>query len=162
MKKSLAIILAVLLVIAAVAAVILGIRLNEANKQVTSLTEQKEALTGEKEAALSENASLKTQLEEEKDIPFHQVMVDNRFGIREAAEKIIRKDHPEIVIVYESHPNGLLRKKIFEECMISEGYSPDRIRSYRVETDALFNGIPSYRLGLKLCSKIKGKFLFST
>jgi len=103
-----------------------------------------------------------TQLEEEKDIPFHQVMVDNRIGIREAAEKIIRKNYPEIVIVYESHPNGLLRKKVFEECMISGGYSPDRIRSYCVETDALFNGIPSYRLGLKLCAKIKGKFLFST
>ena len=32
-----------------------------------------------------------THLEEEKDIPFHQVMFDNRIGIREAAEKIIRK-----------------------------------------------------------------------
>ena len=103
-----------------------------------------------------------THLEEEKDIPFHQVMFDNRIGIREAAEKIIRKDYPEIVIVYESHPNGQLRKKIFEESLISEGYSPDRIRSYCVETDALFNGIPSYRLGLKLCPEIKGKFLFST
>ena len=103
-----------------------------------------------------------SNLEEEKDIPFHQVILDNRSGIREAVEKIIRKDYPEIVIVYEGHPNGLRRKKMFEECMVSAGYSPDRIRSYGVETDALRNGIPSYRLGLKLCPKIKGKFLFST
>ena len=103
-----------------------------------------------------------THLEEVQDIPFHQVMFDDRSGIREAVEKIIRKDYPEIVIVYEGHLNGRLRKKIFEECMISAGYSPDRIRSYCVETDALRNGIPSYRLGLKLCPNIKGRFLFST
>ena len=103
-----------------------------------------------------------THLEEVQDIPFHQVMFDNRSGIREAAEKISRKDNPEIVIVCENHPNGLRRKKIFEECLISAGYSPDRIRSYCVETGALRNGLPSYRLGLKLCPEIKGKFLFST
>lgn len=103
-----------------------------------------------------------THLEEELDLPYHQVLFDNRRGIREAAEKIMQSDHPEIVIVYESHPNGLLRKRTFEESMVSLGYPAGRIKSYAVETDALSNGIPSYRLGLKLCPSIRGKMMFST
>ena len=103
-----------------------------------------------------------THLEEELDLPFHQIMFDNSRGIREAVEKIIQLDPPEVLVVYEDHPNGMLRKEAFEKAVISGGYPMKRIKFSCVETDALSNAIPSYRLGLKLCSGIKGKFLFSS
>ena len=103
-----------------------------------------------------------THLEEELDLPFHQIMFDNSRGIRAAVEKILQQNPPEILIVYENHPNGLLRKEMFEKSVISGGYPEKQIKFYCVETDALTNAIPSYRLGLRLCSEIKEKFLFST
>ena len=103
-----------------------------------------------------------TNLEEIADLPFHEVVLDNRSGLREAAKKMMECPPEEVLIVYESHENGQNRKKIFENSICSLGYPEERIKSYRVETDALNNGVPSYRLGLQLCSEIKGKFLFST
>ena len=103
-----------------------------------------------------------THLEEELDLPFHQIMFDNSRGIREAVKKMIQQNPSEILIVYENHPNGILRKEAFEKTVIENGYPVKQIHFCCVETDALSNAIPSYRLGLKLCSKIEGKFLFST
>ena len=103
-----------------------------------------------------------THLEEELDLPFHQIMFDNSRGIRAAVEKILQQNPPEILIVYENHSNGLLRKEMFEKSVISGGYPEKQIKFCCVETDALTNAIPSYRLGLRLCSEIKEKFLFST
>ena len=103
-----------------------------------------------------------THLEEELDLPFHQIMFDNNRGIREAVEKILQQNFPEILVVYENHPNGILRKEAFEKAVISSGFPEKRIKFCCVETDALTNAIPSYRLGLRLCSEIKEKFLFST
>lgn len=103
-----------------------------------------------------------THLEEELDLPFHQIMFDNRRGFNDAADKIIALNPPEILVVYESHPNGLIRKKVFETAVISAGYPLEQITYHRIETDALANAIPSYRLGLSLSSRIQGKFLFST
>ena len=103
-----------------------------------------------------------THLEKELDLPFHQIMFDNSRGIREAVEKILQQNPPEILIVYENHAHGLLRKEMFEKKVISGGYPEKRIKFCCVETNALSDAIPSYRLGLKLCSGIKGKFLFST
>ncbi|MBQ6596145.1 MAG: LacI family DNA-binding transcriptional regulator, partial [Lentisphaeria bacterium] len=44
----------------------------------------------------------------------------------------------------------------------SLGYDSRRIQSCCVETAALLNGIPSYRLALELSTDIRGKFVFST
>lgn len=103
-----------------------------------------------------------THLEEVLDFPFHQIMYDNRRGIDEAVERVLVQDPAEILIVYESHKNGQNRKKLFEDSLIAAGYPAKRLRSHCVETDALVNAIPSYRVGLKLSSTVKGKFLYST
>ena len=103
-----------------------------------------------------------TNLEEVLDIPFHQVVWDNDRGIREAAEKIVKNPPEEFLIVYEDHRNGILRKQTMEKQLASLGYDTRGIRSCRVETAALLNGIPSYRLALELSKDIRGKFVFST
>ena len=103
-----------------------------------------------------------TNLEEIADLPFHEVVLDNGSGLREAAKKMMEFPPEEVLIVYESHENGKNRKNIFENSICALGYPEERIRSFIIETDALNNGVPSYRLGLQLCSEIKGKFLFST
>ena len=68
----------------------------------------------------------------------------------------------EFLIVYEDHRNGILRKQTMEKQLASLGYDTRCIRSCRVETAALLNGIPSYRLALELSRDIRGKFVFST
>ncbi|MBE6404988.1 MAG: GntR family transcriptional regulator [Lentisphaerae bacterium] len=103
-----------------------------------------------------------THLEDELELPFHQIMFNNRRGIDEAVERVLVQDPAEILIVYESHANGQCRKEIFEKSLIAAGYPAKQICSHCVETDALVNAIPSYRLGLKLSSKVQGKFIFST
>ena len=103
-----------------------------------------------------------THLEEVLDLPFHEVVMDNNKGLREAAQKMMESQPEEVLIIYEGHSNGRIRKRIFEENIRLLGYSEQRIKYYQIETDALNNGVPSYRLGLRLCQEIKGKFLFST
>ena len=103
-----------------------------------------------------------TNLEEVPDFPFHQVAWDNDRGIREAAEKIMKEPPEEFVIVHEKHINGQLRKQCMEKNLVRLGYDSSRIRSCQVETAALLNAIPSYRLALELSSDIRGKFVFST
>ena len=103
-----------------------------------------------------------TNLEEVLDLPFHQAVWDNDRGIREAAEKIMKEPPEEFVIVYEGHINGKLRKQCMEKNLTQLGYDSSRIRSCQVETAALLNAIPSYRLALELSSDIRGKFVFST
>ena len=103
-----------------------------------------------------------TNLEEVLDLPFHQVAWDNDRGISEAAKKIMKAPPAEFVIVYEGHRNGILRKECMEKHLTRLGYDTGRIRFCRVETAALLNGIPSYRLALELSKDIRGKFVFST
>ncbi len=100
--------------------------------------------------------------EEVLELPYHQIVVDYRRGLREAARKTAELNPPEIIGVYEEHHHGLLRLNVFKEELKRSGYPMERFHDMPVEEWGLRSGIPSYRLGMKLSKTLPGKFLFST
>lgn len=102
------------------------------------------------------------ETEEVLDFPFHQVVMDCRRGLHEAALKTVALDPPEIIAVYEQHKHGVLRLNTFREELAAAGYPLERVHDVTVEEWGVRSGVASYRLGMKLSSGIKGKFLFST
>ncbi len=96
------------------------------------------------------------------EIPYHQIVVDYRRGLREAARKTAELNPAEIIGVYEGHHHGILRMNIFKEELERAGYPVARFHDIPVEEWGLRSGIPSYRLGMKLCKTLPGKLLFST
>lgn len=96
------------------------------------------------------------------EIPYHQVVVDYRRGLREAARKTAELNPPGIIGVYEHHLHGILRLNLFKEELVKAGYPMERFHDTPVEEWGLRSGIPSYRLGMKLAKTLAGKFLFST
>ena len=103
-----------------------------------------------------------TYLEYVLNLPFHQVIFDNYTGIREAVEKLPAVQSSDIMIIYASHRNGLNRKEVFEQNLEELGYDCSRIESICHDAVRKNMEISYYRLGLKLSSRIRGKFLFST
>lgn len=93
---------------------------------------------------------------------FNQVITDLYPGMKLAAEEIVRRHFPEIVVIYEDHRNGHIRKDSFIRAVEAAGYDKERIHAIQVEEWALQSGVPSYRLAMKLCKDIRGKLLFST
>ena len=96
------------------------------------------------------------------DIPFHQVVPDHLPGTRQAAAEVVRRKIPEILVVYENHQNGCIRRDCFLHALEQAGYDRARIRIIQVEEWALLNELPSYRLAMKLSGTIREKLLFST
>ena len=95
-------------------------------------------------------------------IPFHQVVPDHLPGTRQAAAEVVRRKIPEILLVYENHRNGCIRRDSFLKALEQAGYDKTRVRIIQVEEWALLNELPSYRLAMKLSRTIRGKLLFST
>lgn len=92
----------------------------------------------------------------------NQVIVDNAPGMRQAAERIVREDCSEIIVVYEDHRNGCIRKRMFCDAMTAAGFPAEKIRAVQVEEWAIQSGVPSFQLGMRLSREIRGKWLFST
>lgn len=96
------------------------------------------------------------------ELPYHQIVVDYRRGLREAAQKTAELNPPEIIGVYEQHHHGIQRLNLFKEELAKTGYPMERMHAVAVEEWGLRSGIPSYRLGMKLGKTLAGKLLFST
>jgi len=113
-------------------------------------------------ASVSHLPVLVIQTEEVLDYPYHQVVMDCRRGLREAALQTVALDPPEIIGVYEDHAHGRLRLKVYKEELAAAGYPMQRVQDLAVEEWGVRSGLASYRLGQKLSSSIAGKFLFSS
>ena len=78
--------------------------------------------------------------------PFNQIVVDNLPGSREAAGQAVKYDFPEIIIVYENHIDGKIRRDAFLQALTEQGYDPNRISQYELQVAAIQRGAFSYRL----------------
>ncbi len=96
------------------------------------------------------------------EFPYHQIVVDYRRGLQQAARKVAEAGFPEIIGVYEEHYHGTRRLNLFKEELAKTGYPMERMHVLAVEEWGLRSGIPSYRLGMKLAKTLAGKLLFST
>ena len=97
------------------------------------------------------------------DIPFHQTIAEHYPGMKQAAAEIAKRDFSEIIVIYKRHKNALCRRDSFVQALKAVGWEERRIRSIPVDVDWEFqNGVPSYRLAMKLSAELPGKLLFST
>ncbi|MBE6378886.1 MAG: GntR family transcriptional regulator [Lentisphaerae bacterium] len=96
------------------------------------------------------------------DMPFHQLIMDMRPALMDAAARVVAKNYREVIIVRESHPNGMIRCVNFIKALIKCGFNAKKIRCCTIKAYALMNEQPFYELGMKLCSDLSGKLLFST
>ncbi|MDQ0288295.1 GntR family transcriptional regulator [Oligosphaera ethanolica] len=96
------------------------------------------------------------------DLPYHQVVMDCRRGLQQAAAKITALAPPDIIAVYEQHKHGVLRLSTFREELAAAGYPMERCHDIAVDEWGVRSGVASYRLGMKLSKDLKVKFVFST
>ncbi len=96
------------------------------------------------------------------DIPFHQTIAEHYPGMKQAAAEVAKRDFSEIIVIYEEHQNGHCRRDGFIRALKAVGWEEKRIRVIPVEKWAIQNGVPSYRLAMKLSAELPGKLLFST
>ncbi len=91
----------------------------------------------------------------EIDLPFPQVVPDHTTAINRMFQYATPENCGGIVIVYQSHPNGIARRDSFIKGAEKTGFSKDAILTLDIPVSE------AYRTGLRLAGEIRGKLLLS-